>query len=157
LEVKAKGIYASMVILAMLGIAWLIPSATIMAMMALSPYSGAKLLIGTVSGFYMASALLALASIPLLNKGLSDGYRLGLASCLLGFSTFVSLVSFLVLGIVKYDYQYEYSSIVMLLLMVGGASLPLEFLASIFLASSWGSEKQERSLLGKGLEGHCGL
>ncbi|MBS7609115.1 hypothetical protein KEJ36_02505 [Candidatus Bathyarchaeota archaeon] len=150
---KAKGIYASMVILAMLGIALLIPSATIMVMMILSPYWTAKLIIGAISGFYMASALLALASIPLLNKGFREGYLMGLASCLLGFSTFVSSVSFLVLGILKYDYPYEYSSTVMLLIVVGGAALLLEFLASIFLASSWekakeseGEKKRETSL-----------
>ncbi|MEM3027625.1 MAG: hypothetical protein QW220_02725 [Candidatus Bathyarchaeia archaeon] len=146
---KAKGIYVSMVILAMLGIALLIPSATIMAMMILSPYWTAKLIIGAISGFYAASALLALASIPLLNKGFREGYWMGLASCLLGFSTFVSSVSFLVLGILKYDYQYEYSSTVMLLIMVGGASLILEFLASIFLASSWEKEKEKEKEKGK--------
>jgi len=116
-------IYASMVLLVMIGLGLMIPSAIILGTMILTSYSGRAFLIEIGASLYVASALMALASIPLINKRLTEGYAMGILSCLLAFSTFIILLSLMVLRIGQYEYYNRYYQMVMLLLAIGGLAL----------------------------------
>ena len=55
--------YSSMVLLVMIGLGLMIPSAIILGTIILTPYSGRAYPIEIGAGLYIASALMALASI----------------------------------------------------------------------------------------------
>jgi len=134
-------IYTSMVLLVMSGLGLMIPSAIILGIMMLSPYSGGAFLIEIGASLYIASALMALASIPLINKRVTEGYVIGILSCLLSFSTFIILLSLMALGIGQYEYYNRYYQMAMLLLAIGGLALLPELIISILLTTTWGESK----------------
>ena len=136
--------YSSMVLLVMIGLGLMIPSAIILGTIILTPYSGRAYPIEIGAGLYIASALMALASIPLINKRLTEGYALGILSCLLAFSTFIILLSLVVLGMGQYEYYNRYYQMVMLLIAIGGLALLPELIISILLTATWGESKRHQ-------------
>jgi len=138
-------VYASMVLLMMFGLGLMIPSAIILGTIIITPYSGRAYLIEIGASLYIASALMALASVPLVNKRLTEGYVLGILSCLLAFSTFVILLSLTVLGIGQYEYYNRYYQMAMLLLAIGGLALLPELITSILLTTTWGESKRHQT------------
>jgi hypothetical protein len=135
--------YASMILLIMIGLGLMIPSMLILGTIILAPYSSRALLIKIGASLYIASALMALASVPLINKKLTKGYIMGILSCILSFSTFITLLTLMILGIGQFGHYYEYQQIAMLLLVIGGLALIPELIISMLLATIWGESKRD--------------
>jgi hypothetical protein len=134
---------ASMILLIMIGLGLMIPSMLILGTIILAPYSSRALLIKIGASLYIASALMALASVPLINKKLTKGYIMGILSCILSFSTFITLLTLMILGIGQFGHYYEYQQIAMLLLVIGGLALIPELIISMLLATIWGESKRD--------------
>lgn len=126
------------VLLVLIGLALLIPSAVVLAVTLKQPYAHQALYFSLFSSTYVASALLALASIPLLVKRLIAGAVLGVLACLASFTCFLLLATLQALGILGYPLM----GAVMLLIGIGVILLAPEFLAIVLLAKAWNGLKR---------------